>query len=73
MRLSEQRDTAVKAMELETDQIRHLIVALHRKMRAPFPDGTVSNQVNAETDVLPTLGDMHRRLEEALEAMGVPS
>lgn len=37
---------------------------LHRKMAAPYDDGSTSNMVNAETDVLPEINGLIRDLSD---------
>jgi hypothetical protein len=39
-------------------------------MASPYGDGSKSNMVNAETDVLPQLGDLMETLCYALQAIG---
>lgn len=43
-----------------------------RKMASPYGDGSRSNMVNAETDVLPRLNDILDTLVVTLEAISSP-
>lgn len=70
MRLSTQRDTLTEANRNATEALRALMIRIRRKMAMPYGDGTRTNMVNAETDVLPTLYDIQLDLDAALsEAM----
>ena len=70
MRLNEQRDTLVEAIEDAGCDLTALRLAILRKMASPWPDGSKNNMVNAETDVLPRLNDILSTLADALEAVG---
>lgn len=67
MRLCTQRDELANAAESAASDVRSLMARLRRKMAAPYGDGTRSNMVNAETDVLPALYDIVLELETTLE------
>lgn len=43
---------------------------VHRKCAAPYPDGSRSNLVNADSDVLPDVGEAVRILSDALHRCG---
>lgn len=62
MRLHEQRDTLRTAVTDARVELGELISSIRRKMAAPYGDGSRSNMVNAETDILPRL----RAIEDAL-------
>lgn len=68
MKLHTQRDTLHAGLTDLHAEIRDMICRIDRKMRAPYSDGTRSNQVNASTDVLPTLYDMRREIDRLLDA-----
>lgn len=70
MRLNEQRDTLAEAVEAAAGDLRSFRSAVLRKMAAPYGDGSRSNMVNAETDVLPRISDLLDTLATALEAVG---
>ena len=69
MRLNEQRDTLVEAIEDAGCDLIALRLAILRKMAAPYGDGSKSNMVNAETDVLPRLNAILDTLATTLEAI----
>lgn len=69
MRINKQRDTLVEAVEEVGCDLIAAIAAIHRKMVAPYPDGSRSNMINAETDVLPRLISIRDRLQEAMNAI----
>jgi hypothetical protein len=69
MRLNEQRDTLVEAVENAACDLIGLRSAILRKMAAPYGDGSRSNMVNAETDVLPRVVAILDRLQEAMDAI----
>jgi hypothetical protein len=69
MRLNEQRDTLVEAIEDAGCDLIGLRSSILRKMAAPYSDGSRSNMVNAETDVLPRLADIIETLAATLEAV----
>ena len=66
MRLNEQRDTLVEAIEDAGCDLIALRSAILRKMAAPYGDGSKSNMVNAETDVLPRLVNVLDLLQSAM-------
>jgi hypothetical protein len=69
MRLNEQRDTLVEAIEDAGCDLIGLRASILRKMAAPYGDGSRSNMVNAETDVLPRLVTILDRLQAAMDAI----
>jgi len=71
MRLNEQRDTLVEAVEDAGQDLIALRAAILRKMAAPYGDGSRSNMINAETDVLPRLTAILDALQTAVDAVDV--
>ena len=69
MRLNEQRDTLIDGILGASTDLKYLRSAILRKMAAPYGDGSRSNMINAETDVLPRLNDILDTLQAALEAI----
>lgn len=67
MRLNEQRDTLVEAIEDAGCDLIGLRSAILRKIASPYGDGSKSNMVNAETDVLPRLSSIFDKLAIALD------
>ena len=55
MRINEQRDCLRDHGSRAEIRIRSLIGSINKKMSMPYGDGSRSNMVNAETDVLPAL------------------
>ena len=70
MKLNEQRDQLVEGIVNASIDLQYLRSAILRKMASPYGDGSKSNMVNAETDVLPQLGDLMETLCYALQAIG---
>ena len=68
MRLNEQRDALVNGILDASIDLNYFRSAILRKMAAPYGDGSKSNMVNAETDVLPRLNAILDTLATALEA-----
>ncbi len=68
MRLHKQRDTLHAGLTDLHREILDMICRVDRKIRAPYTDGTRSNLVNAETDVLPTLYEMRREIDRLLDS-----
>ncbi len=68
MKLHTQRDTLHAGLTDLHGEIRDMICRVDRKIRATYTDGTRSNMVNAETDVLPTLYDMRREIDRLLDS-----
>lgn len=66
MRLNEQRDTLVEAIEDAGCDLIGLRAAILRKIAAPYGDGSRSNMINAETDVLPRLVNVLDLLQSAM-------
>jgi hypothetical protein len=69
MRTTEQRDRLVDGIVGASTDLKYMRSAILRKMAAPYGDGSKSNMVNAETDVLPRLNDILHTLASALEAI----
>lgn len=55
MRLNDQRDAAVEAIDDVAERLHHLRCRIVRKIGMPYPDGSRSDMVNATSDVLPQL------------------
>lgn len=72
MRLNEQRKNLAEAIDRATCDLLYFRRAILRKMAAPYGDGSRSNMVNAETDVLPRINDILDTLQTAIDAVGVP-
>lgn len=66
MRLNDQRDTLVQAIEDAACDLTYFRSAILRKIAAPYGDGSRSNMVNAETDVLPRIIDILDTLHSAM-------
>lgn len=58
MRLHEQNSERKKIIEDIKSELEDMRASIHRKMNAPFGDGSKSNMVNAESDVLPRIAHM---------------
>ena len=69
MRLNEQRDRLIDGVVDASTYVKYMRTAIQRKMAAPYGDGSRSNMVNAETDVLPTLNAILDTLATTLEAI----
>jgi len=69
MRLNEQRDRLIDGIVDASTDLKYMRSAILRKMAAPYGDGSRSNMVNAETDVLPRLNDILNTLATTLEAI----
>ena len=67
MRLNEQRDRLIDGIVDASTDLKYFRSAILRKMAAPYGDGSRSNMVNAETDVLPRLNDILNTLATTLE------
>lgn len=70
MRLNEQRDRLIDGILYASTDLKYLRSAILRKMAAPYGDGSRSNMVNAETDVLPRINDILDTLAVTLEEVG---
>jgi hypothetical protein len=68
MRLNEQRDALVNGILDASIDLNYLRSAILRKIAAPYGDGSKSNMVNVETDVLPRLNAILDTLATTLEA-----
>lgn len=68
MRLNKQRDALVNGILDASIDLKYFRSAILRKMAAPYGDGSRSNMVNAETDVLPRLNAILDTLATTLEA-----
>ena len=71
MRLNHQRDRLIQGTVEACHAVTHLRRAIINKMNSPYGDGSKSNMVNAETDVLPRLNELLTTLIESLEAVSV--
>ena len=71
MRLNEQRNRLIDGIVDASADLKYFRSAILRKMAATYGDGSRSNMVNAETDVLPRLNDILDTLVATLEAVGV--
>lgn len=69
MRLNEQRKRLIDGIVDASTDLKYFRSAILRKMAAPYGDGSRSNMVNAETDVLPRINDILDTLATALEAI----
>lgn len=58
MRLHEQRDRLEKNTNDAVLKILWLRENINRKIAAPYGDGSRSNMVNAETDILPQIEEI---------------
>ena len=67
MRLNEQRNRLIDGIVDASTDLKYFRSAILRKMAAPYGDGSRSNMVNAETDVLPRLHDIIGKLIATLE------
>ena len=72
MRLNEQRNRMIEGIASACTDLKHMRAAILRKMASPYGDGSRSNMVNAETDVLPRLNDIFDTLTSTLEAISSP-
>lgn len=55
MRLNDQRDRAVEAIDDVAERLHQLRCRIVRKIGMSYPDGSRSDMVNATSDVLPQL------------------
>jgi hypothetical protein len=69
MRLNEQRNRLIDGIVDASTDLKYMRSAILRKMACPYGDGSRSNMVNAETDVLPRLNDILDTLATTLEAI----
>ena len=69
MKLNEQRKVLVEAVECASIDLKYMRSAILRKIAAPYGDGSRSNMVNAETDVLPRINDILTTLQNVVEAV----
>lgn len=69
MRLNEQHDRLIDGIVDASTGLKYFRSAILRKMPAHYGDGSRSNMVNAETDVLPRINDILDTLTETLEAI----
>ena len=70
MRLNHQRDRLIQGTVEACHAVTHMRSAIIAKMNSPYGDGSKSNMVNAETDVLPRLHEILNTLVECLEEVG---
>jgi hypothetical protein len=69
MRLNEQRERLIDGILGASTDLKYMRSAILRKIAAPYGDGSRSNMVNAETDVLPRLADIIETLAATVEAI----
>lgn len=69
MRLNEQRNRLIDGVADASTDLKYMRSAILRKIAAPYGDGSKSNMVNAETDVLPRLNAILDTLATTLEAI----
>jgi len=69
MKLHQQRERLIDGIVDASTDLKYFRSAILRKMAAPYGDGSRSNMVNAETDVLPRLNDILNTLATTLEAI----
>jgi len=69
MKLHEQRERLIDGILGASTDLKYMRSAILRKMAAPYGDGSRSNMVNAETDVLPRVNDILDTLATTLEAI----
>ena len=69
MRLNEQRNRLIDGIVDASTDLKYMRSAILRKIAAPYGDGSKSNMVNAETDVLPRLNAILDTLATTLEAI----
>lgn len=70
MRIHEQRDRLIEAVRAAEGELRAMRSAVLRKIAAPYGDGSRSNMVNAETDVVPRLQSVLDLLTSATDEVG---
>ena len=70
MRLNEQRDHLMNEIAQASSNLKFMRSAILRKMASPYGDGSRSNMVNAESDVLPQLEAVLDILRDAVEVVG---
>lgn len=70
MRLNEQRDHLMNEIAQASSNLKFMRSAILRKMASPYGDGSRSNMVNAESDVLPQLQAVLDLLRDAVEVVG---
>jgi len=69
MRLNEQRNRLIDGIVDASIDLKYFRSAILGKMAASYGDGSRSNMVNAETDVLPRLNDILDTLATTLKAI----
>jgi hypothetical protein len=69
MKLHQQRERLIDGILGASTDLKYMRSAILRKMAAPYGDGSRSNMVNAETDVLPRLADIIETLAATMEAI----
>lgn len=67
MKLHEQRNQLAAAAEHAAQTISGMRGSIERKLMAPYPDGSRSDMINANTDILPLLAQIERDLTDALD------
>ena len=66
MHIAEQNDRLKLALLKAKVQLITLELALLRKTGSPYPDGTTSNLVNADSDVHPVLQELRSHIDRTL-------
>ena len=66
MKLHQQRERLIDGILGASTDLKYLRSSILRKMAAPYGDGSRSNMVNVETDVLPRLVNVLDILQEAM-------
>jgi hypothetical protein len=66
MRLNEQRNRLIDGIVDASTDLKYMRSAILRKIASPYGDGSKSNMVNAETDVLPRLVNVLDLLQSAM-------
>jgi hypothetical protein len=67
MKLHEQRTELATAAEQAAQTISGMRAMIRRKVMAPYGDGSRSDMINANTDVLPLLAQLEHDLTETLD------
>jgi hypothetical protein len=69
MKLHQQRERLIDGILGASTDLKYLRSSILRKMAAPYGDGSRSNMVNAETDVLPRLASILDTLQTAMDTI----
>jgi hypothetical protein len=70
MRIHDQRDLLIEAVRAAEDELRAMRSAVLRKVACPYGDGSRSDLVNANTDVVPRLQAVLDLLTAATDEVG---